>query len=167
MVYHFKQKGCFNRFFIKPVHAWLDSYHIFSFGSYYNPGRMNFGVLRVLNDDTVSGGMGFGKHPYENMEIISIPLEGNLEHFDNMGNHAVIRQDDIQAMNAGTGKSHSEKNESSKKPVKFLQIWILPDRDAAEFISLRASLPGKLEFNSNGFSFRLALMKTHYLRHPS
>ena len=113
-------------------HGWLNSYHSFSFGSYYNPERMNFGALRVLNDDTVDGGMGFGKHPHDNMEIISIPLEGDLEHKDSMGNTAVIKHGDIQAMSAGTGIYHSEKNRENSKPVKFLQIWIFPDKQDVE-----------------------------------
>ena len=109
-------------------HGWLNSYHSFSFANYYNPERMNFGVLRVLNDDTVSGGMGFGRHPHDNMEIISIPLEGDLEHQDSMGNTAVIRQGDVQAMSAGTGIFHSEKNKNAGEDVKFLQIWVIPKK---------------------------------------
>ncbi|WP_299437658.1 pirin family protein [uncultured Aquimarina sp.] len=108
--------------------GWLNSYHSFSFGNYYNPERMNFGALRVLNDDTVSSGKGFGKHPHDNMEIISIPLEGDLEHEDSMGNTAVIKQGDVQVMSAGTGIFHSEYNKNSDKEVKFLQIWITPDK---------------------------------------
>ena len=110
-------------------HGWLDSWHTFSFANYYNSERVHFGVLRVLNDDTVAGGMGFGKHPHDNMEIISIPLEGDLEHGDNMGNTTVIKQGDVQIMSAGTGVIHSEKNNSSDKPVKFLQIWVFPNKE--------------------------------------
>jgi redox-sensitive bicupin YhaK (pirin superfamily) len=109
-------------------HGWLKSYHSFSFAGYQNPERMNFGVLRVLNDDTVSQGMGFGKHPHDNMEIISIPLEGDLEHQDSMGNTTVIKQGDIQVMSAGTGIFHSEYNKNKDQPVKFLQIWVYPNQ---------------------------------------
>jgi redox-sensitive bicupin YhaK (pirin superfamily) len=113
-------------------HGWLNSYHSFSFGSYYNPERMNFGALRVLNDDTVDAGMGFGKHPHDNMEIISIPLEGDLEHKDSMNNTAVIKNGDIQAMSAGTGIYHSEYNQDKDKRVKFLQIWLYPNKRNVE-----------------------------------
>jgi redox-sensitive bicupin YhaK (pirin superfamily) len=107
-------------------HGWLQSYHTFSFANYYNPERMNFGVLRVLNDDTVQAGMGFGTHPHRDMEIISIPLEGDLEHKDSMGNTTVIRNGDVQVMSAGTGVQHSEYNKNPDQPVKFLQIWVMP-----------------------------------------
>lgn len=107
-------------------HGWLHSRHTFSFAGYYNPERVNFGMLRVLNDDIVSAGMGFGTHPHDNMEIISIPLEGDLEHKDSMGNISVINHGDIQVMSAGTGITHSEYNKNKDKPVKFLQIWIIP-----------------------------------------
>jgi quercetin 2,3-dioxygenase len=108
--------------------GWLNSYHTFSFSNYYNPERMHFGVLRVLNDDTVSGGKGFGTHPHDNMEIISIPLEGDLEHKDSMGNTTVIRNGDVQVMSAGTGIYHSEYNKNAEKTVKFLQIWVFPNK---------------------------------------
>jgi quercetin 2,3-dioxygenase len=107
-------------------HGWLNSWHSFSFAGYYDPSRIHFGALRVLNDDTVAAGMGFGKHPHDNMEIISIPLEGDLEHGDNMGNKTVIRKGDVQIMSAGTGVVHSEKNANTGNGVKFLQIWVIP-----------------------------------------
>ena len=109
-------------------HGWLNSYHSFSFAGFYDPSKIHFGALRVLNDDFVAAGMGFGKHPHDNMEIISIPLEGALEHGDNMGNTTVIRKGDVQIMSAGTGVVHSEKNHSNSEPVKFLQIWVFPDK---------------------------------------
>lgn len=113
-------------------HGWLDSYHSFSFANYYNPERMHFGVLRVLNDDRVEAGMGFGTHPHDNMEIISIPLEGDLEHKDSMGTTAVIKKGDVQVMSAGSGITHSEYNKNRDKPVKFLQIWVFPNKKNVE-----------------------------------
>lgn len=107
-------------------HGWLDSYHTFSFAGYHNPERVHFGALRVLNDDSVAAGMGFGAHPHDNMEIISIPTSGDLEHQDSMGNKQVIKQGDVQAMSAGTGIQHSEKNKNHNKEVKFFQIWVFP-----------------------------------------
>jgi hypothetical protein len=109
-------------------HGWLHSRHTFSFAGYHDPQRIHFGALRVLNDDTVDAGMGFGTHPHDNMEIISIPLEGDLEHKDSMGNVSVIRHGDVQVMSAGTGIYHSEYNKNKDRPVKFLQIWIFPDK---------------------------------------
>lgn len=109
-------------------HGWLQSRHTFSFANYYNPERIHFGALRVLNDDIVAGGMGFGAHPHDNMEIISIPLEGDLQHKDSMGNVATIKNGDVQIMSAGTGVTHSEYNANEHKAVKFLQIWVIPNK---------------------------------------
>ena len=109
-------------------HGWLNSYHSFSFGGYYEPSRLHFGMLRVLKDDSVAAGMGFGTHPHDNMEIISIPLSGDLKHKDSMGNEAIIKQGDIQVLSAGTGISHSEMNANHDSEVKFLQIWIVPNK---------------------------------------
>ncbi len=111
-------------------HGWLKSRHTFSFADYYNPERMNFGLLRVLNDDTVTPSKGFGTHPHENMEIISIPLSGSLRHQDSMGNKHIISTGEVQIMSAGSGITHSEHNNSSSEDVNFLQIWVLPkERD--------------------------------------
>lgn len=113
-------------------HGWLDTHHSFSFANYRNPERMNFGVLRVLNDDIIGPGKGFGMHPHDNMEIISIPIEGALEHKDSMGNTAVIKQGEVQVMSAGTGIRHSEYNNLDDQKAKFLQIWLFPNkRDVA------------------------------------
>lgn len=107
-------------------HGWLNSYHSFSFAEYNNPERHNFGMLRVLNDDTVAKGMGFGKHPHENMEIVSIPLSGDLHHKDSTGRDEIIRQNDVQIMSAGSGIAHSETNANNDRDVKFLQLWVFP-----------------------------------------
>ncbi len=107
-------------------HGWLNSYHTFSFASYHNPERVNFGLLRVLNDDIVQPGEGFGTHPHDNMEIVSIPLKGALAHKDSTGTEQVINTGDVQIMSAGSGLYHSEYNASKKDPVNFLQIWIFP-----------------------------------------
>lgn len=107
-------------------HGWLNAYHSFSFASWYNPERIQFGVLRVLNDDTIAGGMGFGTHPHDNMEIITIPLEGDLAHKDSMGNESVIKTGDIQVMSAGTGIQHSEFNPNATEQTKLFQIWLFP-----------------------------------------
>lgn len=109
-------------------HGWLDAHHTFSFASYYNPERHNFGVLRVLNDDRIDAGMGFGTHPHDNMEIITIPLAGELRHRDSMGNTAVIHAGEIQVMSAGTGIQHSEFNSSPDTTLNLLQIWIFPNK---------------------------------------
>lgn len=109
-------------------HGWLHSRHTFSFADYYNPERMGFGALRVINDDSVDAAMGFGRHPHRDMEIISIPLEGSLSHQDSEGNSHVIKKGEVQIMSAGTGIFHSEMNASTSDPVKFLQIWVLPKK---------------------------------------
>jgi len=109
-------------------HGWLNAKHSFSFANYYNPERMHFGALRVLNDDTIAGGMGFGRHPHDNMEIITIPLEGEIEHKDSMGNKAVISHGQVQVMSAGTGIQHSEYNHQAENDLKLLQIWVFPNK---------------------------------------
>jgi len=108
-------------------HGWLKSYHTFSFANYHNPERMNFGALRVLNDDLVQPKMGFGTHPHKNMEIISIPLKGALSHKDSMDNKRAIEVGEVQVMSAGTGLTHSEFNDSKTDEVNFLQLWIIPE----------------------------------------
>jgi redox-sensitive bicupin YhaK (pirin superfamily) len=106
--------------------GWLYSRHTFSFASYHNPERMGFGLLRVINDDIVDPSMGFGTHPHENMEIVSIPLSGSLKHEDSMGNQHIISAGEVQVMSAGTGITHSEYNNSESNDVNFLQIWVMP-----------------------------------------
>lgn len=112
--------------------GWLDANFSFSFGNYFNPDKVQFGMLRVLNDDTIAAGMGFGTHPHENMEIITIPLEGGLKHRDSMGNEGVIGFGEIQVMSAGTGISHSEMNASEKERAKTLQLWVFPEKEDVE-----------------------------------
>ncbi len=109
-------------------YGWLKTRHTFSFSRYFNPERMNFGVLRVLNDDIVTGGAGFDTHPHDNMEIVSIPLEGSMVHKDSTGHEMVIREGDVQIMSAGTGLYHSEYNHSDTEELNFLQIWIIPKK---------------------------------------
>ena len=120
-----KDRGCSNL-------GWLESYHSFSFANYVNPNKMNFGALRVLNDDIVDVGKGFGMHSHQNMEIISIPLSGGLKHQDNMGNRSIIQKGDVQVMSAGTGILHSEYNKNQDQEVQFLQIWVIPNRNNVE-----------------------------------
>lgn len=107
-------------------HGWLKSKHTFSFAGYYDPSRVHFGLLRVLNDDIVEGGMGFGTHPHDNMEIVSIPLKGALHHRDTTGRSEIIKSGDVQIMSAGSGIAHSEMNASKTDEVQFLQIWVFP-----------------------------------------
>lgn len=109
-------------------HGWLKSRHTFSFANYYDPQRMGFGALRVINDDFVTAGQGFGKHSHRDMEIISIPLLGKLAHGDSIGNEGVIETGEIQVMSAGTGIIHSEMNGDNEEAVKFLQIWVMPNK---------------------------------------
>lgn len=108
--------------------GWLDSHHSFSFGNFYDPEKVHFGMLRVLNDDIVSGGSGFGTHPHDNMEIVSIPLTGALQHKDSTGRQTVINENDVQIMSAGTGIRHSEYNYDKNNATNFLQIWIIPKK---------------------------------------
>lgn len=113
-------------------HGWLDTHHTFSFANYYDPNRIHFGALRVINDDIVKGGEGFGTHPHDNMEIISIPLYGDLEHKDSMGHTSVIHAGEVQVMSAGSGLTHSEYNANEDSPVNFFQIWVFPDKKNVE-----------------------------------
>lgn len=109
-------------------HGWLNAKHSFSFASWHNPERIHFGMLRVLNDDIVAGGMGFGKHPHDNMEIITIPLAGSIQHEDSMGFSEVIHAGEVQVMSAGTGIYHSEYNPSPSQELNLFQIWIFPNQ---------------------------------------
>lgn len=109
--------------------GWLKANFSFSFGNYFNPENVQFGMLRVLNDDTIGAGTGFGTHPHENMEIITIPLEGGLKHRDSMGNEGVIRFGEVQVMSAGTGIQHSEMNASETEHAKTLQLWVFPEKE--------------------------------------
>ncbi len=109
-------------------HGWLQAKHSFSFGNFYNPQLMHFGVLRVLNDDIIDASMGFGTHPHDNMEIITIPLEGALAHKDSMGHSSIIKAGEIQVMSAGTGIQHSEYNALDDQSINLLQIWLFPNK---------------------------------------
>ncbi|MDX9892340.1 MAG: pirin family protein [Bacteroidales bacterium] len=113
-------------------HGWLKTHHTFSFANYYNNERVHFGMLRVLNDDWIEGGKGFGTHPHDNMEIITIPLSGAIAHKDSMGNSSVIQHGEVQVMSAGTGITHSEFNADGSMPVTILQIWVFPNQREVE-----------------------------------
>jgi hypothetical protein len=128
-------------------YGWLSTYYSFSFAHYYNPDMMHFGALRVLNDDTIDGGHGFDRHPHDNMEIITIPLEGEIRHRDSMGNTFVIRKNDVQAMSAGTGIFHSEFNNRADSSLKLLQIWIFPQEQnlAPRYDQLTFDPSGRME----------------------
>ena len=121
-------------------HGWLHAKHSFSFANYFDPKRIQFGALRVLNDDIIAPGMGFGSHPHDNMEIITIPLEGALEHKDSMDNIGVIEADEIQVMSAGTGIFHSEYNKNKDKQVKVLQLWVLPKEKTLLLVMIKKIL---------------------------
>lgn len=128
-------------------HGWLNAFHSFSFGSWYNPEKVQFGTLRVLNDDTIAAGMGFGTHPHDNMEIITIPLEGDLAHKDSMGNAATIKTGDVQVMSAGTGIQHSEFNPNPDLQTKLFQIWLFPKTRDVEPRYQQITLDKSLEKN--------------------
>ncbi len=132
----------------KADYGWLKTNYSFSFSNYYNPERMNFGVLRVLNDDVIAGGMGFGTHPHDNMEIITIPLDGAVEHKDSMGNTGTIPAGEVQVMSAGTGIYHSEFNHIKDKELKLLQIWVFPNKASVtpryDQIKLKPEVKNKL-----------------------
>ncbi len=129
-------------------HGWLNAYHSFSFASWYNAERVQFGALRVLNDDTIAAGMGFGTHPHDNMEIITIPLEGDLAHKDSMGNAATIKTGDVQVMSAGTGIQHSEFNPNADLQTKLFQIWLFPKTRNVEPRYQQITLDKSLEKNN-------------------
>jgi quercetin 2,3-dioxygenase len=129
-------------------HGWLNAYHSFSFANWHNPERLQFGVLRVLNDDTIAAGMGFGIHPHDNMEIITIPLEGDLAHKDSMGNSATIKTGDVQVMSAGTGIQHSEFNPNNDQQTKLFQIWLFPKKRNVEPRYQQITLDKSLEKNN-------------------
>jgi redox-sensitive bicupin YhaK (pirin superfamily) len=127
-------------------HGWLDTYHSFSFGHYHDADKMHFGALRVLNDDYVKGGFGFGKHPHDNMEIVTIPLKGALEHKDSTGGHGIIRQYDVQRMSAGSGIEHSEFNHNKNEDVNLLQLWVFPkERNITPGYDQKTYLPEERE----------------------
>ena len=109
-------------------HGWLNAHHSFSFAGYHDPSKVHFGALRVLNDDIIAGGTGFGRHPHDNMEIITLALDGVLAHKDSMGHEQTIEPNEVQVMSAGTGLEHSEYNHDAKKSANILQTWIFPNK---------------------------------------
>ncbi len=127
---------------------WLDSRHSFSFGRYYDPRHMGFRSLRVINDDTVAGGGGFPPHGHRDMEIISYVVQGGLAHRDSTGGEGVLKRGDVQAMSAGTGVRHSEFNDSTEEPVRFLQIWIIPEREGLPAAYRQAHVPEEAKRNT-------------------
>ncbi|MFM2206405.1 MAG: hypothetical protein RL213_380 [Bacteroidota bacterium] len=165
-------------------HGWLDAHHSFSFASWHDPSRIRFGVLRVLNDDIVAANAGFGMHPHQDMEIITVPLSGSLQHRDDMGNGSVIGPEDVQVMSAGTGVQHSEFNPSSDQPVNLFQLWIFPKEkgispryDQGKFLpqerlnriqTLASGLPGKggLYIHQDASVSRVRLEQDHSLEYP-
>ncbi|MDX9882750.1 MAG: pirin family protein [Prolixibacteraceae bacterium] len=165
-LYRSEQRGQAN-------HGWLNAHYSFSFSNYYNPENIHFGALRVLNDDVIQPGMGFGTHPHDNMEIITIPLKGALKHQDSMGHQSVITTGEVQVMSAGTGIRHSEFNASEEEALNLFQIWIFPYRDGLKprydqkkfetepgKLSLLVSPDGRdgsLSINQNAFISRIHL----------
>jgi redox-sensitive bicupin YhaK (pirin superfamily) len=165
-------------------HGWLDAHHSFSFASWYEPSRMHFGALRVLNDDIVAAGAGFGMHPHRDMEIITVPLSGSLQHRDDMGNGSVIGAEDVQVMSAGTGVYHSEFNPSSDRSVNLFQLWIFPKEkgiapryDQRKFLpqerlnriqTLASGFPGNegLYIHQDACVSRVSLEQGHSLEYP-
>src|SRR5512145_1958392 len=148
-------------------HGWLDSRHTFSFADYYDPREMGFGSLRVINEDRVQPGMGFGTHPHRDMEIISYVLEGALEHKDSLGNGSVMRPGDVQRMSAGTGVLHSEENPSIEERSRFLQVWIVPERRGQlRRVGSRTGLDGAVTIHQDVEIFAAVLEPGEEVAHP-
>jgi redox-sensitive bicupin YhaK (pirin superfamily) len=165
-------------------HGWLDTYHTFSFGEYDDPAHRGFRSLRVINDDRVKPGMGFGMHPHRDMEIITYVLEGQLQHTDSMGNGSVIKPGDVQHMSAGTGVFHSEFNPSKAEPVHLLQIWIMPDKkghtpgygeksfsradrtNRLQLVASRDGADGSMKIHQDARMYATVLEKGQSVKHP-